>query len=110
MKQILIFTFFSLMIVSSCTVSKEQVGNYNDMEGTIIVYEKNKDFYLFWDLIPVKRIEKNLTITDYEIVLKRTFFDAVIYGGTLGFFSYYTVIIKTKESKEEQNNHEELNN
>jgi hypothetical protein len=108
MKQIIITSLLSLIILSSCTVSKEQVGNYNNTEGKTTLYKKDKDFYLFWNLIPVKNIEKNLTITDYEIIYRRSFFDAIIYGGTLGIFSYYNVKIFIKESDEEQNNNEEL--
>ncbi len=101
MKRIIIITLLSLLITFSCTVSKEQVGNYNEMKGNATVYQKSKNFYLFWDLVPVQKIEKDLTITDYEIIIKRNFFDSVIYYGTIGIFSFYDVKIKIKESEEE---------
>lgn len=70
------------------------------MEGNATVYRKDKNFYLFWNLIPVKKIEKDLKLADYEIVVKRNFFDTIIFYGTIGIFSFYTVKIKIKESEE----------
>jgi len=81
-------------------VERVQVGNYNQQEGRAKVYEKSKDIYLFWDRVPMRKTEKNLNLTDYEKIVKRNFFDAVVYYGTLGIFSFYTVEIKTKPSKE----------
>jgi hypothetical protein len=78
-------------------VSREQFGNYNEMEGNATVYRQDKNFYLFWNLIPVKKIEKELELADYEIVVKRNFFDTIIFYGTIGIFSFYTVKIKIKE-------------
>ena len=98
MKQILIFTLLSLIIATSCTVSRQQVGNYEEMEGKATVIKKGKDFYLFWDQLPVQSIEENLEITDYEIIKKRRFLDTVILLGTIGIVSSYDVKVKTKVS------------
>ena len=98
MKQIFIFTLLSLIFVTSCTVSRQQVGNYEEIEGKVTVIEKGKDFYLFWDLLPVQTIEENLKITDYEIIKKRRFLDSVILLGTIGIVSSYDVKVKTKVS------------
>ncbi|MFN2127164.1 MAG: hypothetical protein ACK2TU_04830 [Anaerolineales bacterium] len=97
MTRILFFIFLLFLITSSCTVSREQFGNYNEMEGNATVYRQDKNFYLFWNLIPVKKIEKELELADYEIVVKRNFFDTIIFYGTIGIFSFYTVKIKIKE-------------
>lgn len=81
-------------------VSKEQVGNYNSIEGNPEVYSKSKDIYLFWDVVPLRRTDKKIKLTDYEKVVKRNFFDNVIYYGTVGIFSFYTVKIKIKKPPE----------
>jgi hypothetical protein len=35
-------------------------------EGKATVIAKGKDFYLFWDQIPLKRVEKKIDVKDYE--------------------------------------------
>ena len=66
MKQLLTVSLLVVFLTSSCMVSKEQVGRYNEIEGNTKVYEINKDAYLFWNLIPLRRTDKKLPIKDYE--------------------------------------------
>jgi len=99
MKQVnIISTLILLVLLSSCTVQKEVVGNYNNINGKSRVYEKGKDVYLFWNQVQIQDVEDDLKIVDYEKVTKRTFFDNLIYYGTFGVVSYYSVKIKIKES------------
>lgn len=102
MRQILII--WILVIFSSCAVEKEQIGNYNTQKGKSIVYKKGKDVNLFWDKVSIKRFENKIDIEDYEKVTGRNIFDNVVYYGTMGIFSFYTVKIITKEIKKEENN------
>ena len=109
MRNKLVFSSFVLFLLlfSSCKVEQVQVGNYSALEGKSIVYDKGKDFHLFWDKIPLHRIERNIKITDYEKIVKRNFFDNVIFYGTIGIFSFHTVKIMTKGStqvKKDKNN------
>lgn len=90
-----------LCFFTSCVVQKEQVGNYNNQEGKSIVHEKGKDFYLFWENISVRKVEDKIEVEDYEKIVRRSFFDNVVFYGTIGIFSFYTVEIKTKEVKKE---------
>lgn len=96
---LLIFTLILSLGFSSCQVQRIQVGNYENQEGKSQIYEQGKNFHLFWDLVPLKEIEKNLSIQDYEIVQHRSLFDNIVYYGTIGIFSFHTVKIKYKSSK-----------
>jgi len=99
MKQVkIISTLVLFILLTSCAVQKEQFGNYVNIEGTSRVYEKGKDVYLFWNQVQIQDIEKDLDIENYEKITKRTFFDNLIYYGTFGVVSYYSVKIKIKDS------------
>ena len=102
MRAIIFSLIFSLgLFASSCTISRDVFGNYARKQCTPKVYKKGKDIYLFWDNLHVRKTEKNLKLKDYEKVVKRNFFDSVVYFGTMGIFSFYTVKIKTKDCDEE---------
>jgi hypothetical protein len=97
-KQIILSAFTLIIFLSSCAVQKEQLGNYSTSEGKTTVYEKGKDMCLFWNQVQIQDVEKNLKIKNYEKITKRTFFDNLIFYGTFGVVSYYSVKIKIKES------------
>lgn len=87
-----VLLFLSLfLLITSCTVSKEVVGDFNP-EKRSVVYKKSHDFYFFWEMVKTRSAEDYVTIKDYQKVTKRTPFDVVLYYGTLGIFSPYTVI------------------
>jgi hypothetical protein len=59
MRQVSLLILLSIIILTSaCAVKRVQVGNYDKKEGKATVIAKGKDFYLFWDQIPLKRVEK----------------------------------------------------
>lgn len=96
------YIIFLLILISSCTINREQVGNYNNIKGNTTTYLKGKNIYLFWDQVQLQGIEKKLTIKNYEKIVKRNFFDSVVYFGTFGVFSFYTVKIKIKNNQDVQ--------
>ncbi len=103
MRKILVFSVLVLcFFLFSCKIEKVQVGNYNALEGKSIVYDKGKDIYLFWDQVPLQRLESKIEITDYEKIVKRNLFDNVVYYGSMGIFSFHTVKIVTKSSTQEK--------
>lgn len=91
-----------LLATSSCVVKKQQVGNYENQQGKEVVYDKGKDIYLFWDQVQLQKVDKNVNATDYEKVVKRNVFDALITYGTMGIVSYYSVKITIKESEQKE--------
>ncbi len=95
--------FISLFILTtSCVTTRVQVGDYENIKCKSTVYKKDKDFYLFWNKKPIRRLEDKVTVKDYEKVSRRGFFDTIIYYGTLGTFCFYDVKIKIKECDKEQ--------
>lgn len=86
-----------LLLTASCVVQKQQFGDYESQEGKEKIYEKGKDIYLFWDQVPLQRVDKDIDEENYEKVVKRNVFDAFITYGTIGIVSYYSVKIKIKE-------------
>ncbi len=87
---------FTILIMLSCTVSRQQTGQYNQIDAKPVMLSKSKNVYLLWDAIPVRQAEKYVTVPDYEIIKRRNAFDAVITYGTLGLVSFYTVKIMIK--------------
>lgn len=103
MRQVNLLIILSIIILTSaCAVKRVQVGNYDKKEGKAIVIAEGKDFYLFWDQIPLKRIEKKIDVKDYEKVSRRRFFDVITYYGTLGIFSFHTVKIYAEKAEDIQ--------
>ena len=101
MRQVSLLIILSVIILTSaCAVKRVQVGNYDKKEGKAIVIAKGKDFYLFWDQIPLKRIEKKIDVKDYEKVSRRKFFDIITFYGTLGIFSFHTVEIYSIKARD----------
>jgi hypothetical protein len=103
MRKVFVFILLNVTIfLFSCKVETLHVGNYATQPGKPVVINKGKDIYLFWDKVPLQRVEKKVAITDYEKIVKRNLFDNVIYYGTIGIFSFYTVKINAKEPVEQK--------
>lgn len=98
-KLVIIITLLLLLTSTSCVVSKQQVGNYDTEKCKNSQTVKGKDFYLFWNQLPVTKVADNVDAKNYEIVVKRNAFDAIIFYGSIGVFSFYTVKIKTCEKQ-----------
>lgn len=93
-----LLTLFS----TSCAVSTVQQGNYADMDCDTKVVAKDKEIALFWELVPIRTVGKDLKLENFEKTTRRTFIDAVIYYGTMGIFSFKTAKIKVKECDENE--------
>lgn len=96
--KVAVTTLLLFALLSSCVVSKTTYGDYDQQKGMSHVMEKNKDIYLFWNQV---KIRDGVEVTDYESyerLVKRNVFDAVVFYGTAGILSMYTVKIKTKQA------------
>lgn len=89
--------FFSMQ---SCLVSKEQFGNYNESDCPTKIVAKGKDIYIFWDKVHIREEKPDTIPVNYEKIVRRNIFDAVVFVGTAGIFSFYTVKIKSKDCKD----------
>lgn len=102
MRSFLLFlSLLILIIASSCSVKHVPVGNYENIDCKPIVLKEDKDLLLFWDLVTVRRTEKGIKVKDYEKVSRRKFFDNVVFYGTAGIFSFYSVKIYVKDCDSE---------
>jgi len=98
----LIAASLSFIILTSCGAQRVSVGNYDATDCKPIRHTEGKDIALFWEMVPLRTTEKMVNLTDYEKVVKRDFFDTVIFYGTAGIFSFKTVKIYVKDCAEEQ--------
>lgn len=87
-------------IAGSCVTQRVQTGEFDNSVLKTSLYKKEKDIYLFWDQVRVRSTEKHLEVEAYEMIKRRTFFDAVIFYGTAGIFSFYTVSIRVPKPDE----------
>ena len=87
----------TIFLATACSVQKTSVGNYNEIQCDEKLLTKEKDVALFWELLPMRRVEDFITVKNYEKISKRNFFDTVVYYGTIGIFSFHTVKIYVKE-------------
>lgn len=94
-KKLVIVALLLFMSGYSCVVSKQQVGNYDSKKCKSNQTIKGKDFYLFWDQLTVNRTADDIALKNYEIIVKRNAFDAIIFYGSIGIVSFYTVKINT---------------
>jgi hypothetical protein len=87
-------------IAASCVTHRVQTGDFDNAVLKTSLYKKEKDIYLFWDQVRLRSTEKHLDVKEYELIKRRTFFDAVIYYGSAGIFSFYTISIRVPKSDE----------
>ncbi len=92
--RILIASFLLIFITVSCTVTRETHGDYDSSKQKTKTVAEGKDLYLFWNQLQVHNVENEVDVTHYEKIVRRRFFDAAIYVGSLGIFSFYSVEIK----------------
>jgi len=93
-----IILFLVVINFSSCVVSREQMGNYNSIEGKSKTIRVDQEINLFWDMVPLQKVATKNGLKDYEIIKRRNLFNTITYYGTVGIFSSYKVTIKTKQA------------
>ena len=98
--RILLLSIIGLFLIGSCTVSKEQFGTYDDSKYKTITYKEGRELYLFWNQLPIKKLDKRIKHENYEKITKRKPFDAIVFYGTIGIFSFYTVKINIPDPKD----------
>ncbi len=91
----------TIILATSCTIQRTAVGNYNEVQCDKKLLTKEKEVALFWELIPIRKVDKKIKVKNYEKVSKRGFFDTVVFYGTAGIISFHTVKIYVKECPNE---------
>jgi len=98
MKKILLLTMLSAAILTSCMTTKTQVGTFKEQTGKEYTYDKVKQVWLFWGILPVGRSSANTPASgNCEITTKLKFVDMLIFTCTGGIVSTYSVRVKAKE-------------
>lgn len=92
-----VFALFIVSFSTSCMMTKTSVGTYKEEQGKEYTYDKGKQVWLFWGLIPVGRTNVS-TPTDgsCEVVTKFRFTDVLISGLTGGIVTSYSIKVNDK--------------
>ncbi len=98
-KLILLAVLVTVMLGhSSCLVTKTNVGQYREMQGTPYKYSKAKQFWLFWGIIPLGKANASTPGSgNCQVITKYTFGDVLISTITAGILKSYTIKVKAKE-------------
>jgi hypothetical protein len=93
------FLFISMLLFStSCLTTKTNVGMYQQKQGTEQTFEKGKQLWLFWGLIPLGRTSVSTPSDgDCQVVTKFKFSDVLISGLTGGILYSYSIEVKVKK-------------
>jgi len=103
--KLLSLTIIVTFLLSSCMTTKTQVGQYKELQGKTYKYDKGKQFWIFWGLVPIGRTSVN-TPSDgnCEIITKFKFGDFLISSLTGGLLTSYTIKVKAKRVNSSQSN------
>ena len=96
----LIILFLFNLFLTSCMVTKTNVGKYNQQEGKNYTYSKGKQVWLFWGILPAGRTNVNTPEDgDCQVITKYTFLDGIIFLATGGIVKTYSIKIKAKREQ-----------
>jgi hypothetical protein len=98
-KQSILFAVL-VTLLSSCMMTKTPVGAYLETPGKEVTFDKGKQFWVFWGLIPVGRTHVNTPSNgNCQVVTKYKFSDVLITGLTGGIVSCYSIKVEVKKEK-----------
>ena len=91
----------ALMFLPSCMVTKTSVKNYDDASGQEYYYDKGRDMYLFWGLLPVGKpaIISPVETTPCQVRTRTDFVDGLVSLITGGIFSMQSVGVMVKRAE-----------
>ncbi len=97
--QILFFSI-SLVLLQSCLATKTPVGEFLGQEGKTTTYDKGKQFWLFWGIMPIGKTHVNTPEHgNCQVVTKFRFSDVLISGLTGGLVTSYSIKVEIKEAR-----------
>ena len=87
-------------LLSSCMMTKTQVGEFREQEGKEYTYAKAKQIWLFWGIVPLGRTDVSTPADgNCEVVTKRNFGDMLITFLTGGIVTTYTIKVNAKKKE-----------
>lgn len=88
------------ILLSSCMMTKTSVGAYKESTGKEYTYDKGKQMWLFWGLVPIGRTDVSTpTNGECEVITKFKFTDVLISGLTGGIVTSYSIKVKAKKQE-----------
>ena len=102
MKNIKILALTCIMVigVSSCMMTKTSVGAFKESAGKEYTYDKGKQMWLFWGVLPIGRTDVSTpTNGACEVITKFKFTDLLISGLTGGIVTSYSIKVKAKKQE-----------
>jgi len=88
------------ILLSSCMMTKTSVGAYKESIGKEYTYDKGKQMWLFWGLVPIGRTDVSTpTSGECEVITKFKFGDVLISGLTAGIVTSYSISVKAKKQE-----------
>jgi hypothetical protein len=86
--------------LTSCLMTKTNVGAYQETQGNEYTYGKGKQIWLFWGLVPIGRTSVSTPGDGVcQVITKFNLGDVLIYGFTGGFVTTYTIKVKAKKKQ-----------
>lgn len=85
-------------ITSSCMMTKTPVGAYLETPGKEVTFDKGKQFWLFWGIMPIGRTHVNTPSNgNCQVVTKIRLTDFIISGLTGGIVTSTSIKVEVKE-------------
>jgi hypothetical protein len=83
---------------TSCMMTKTPVGAYLETQGKEVTFDKGKQFWLFWGIVPVGRTHVNTPSNgNCQVTTKIRFTDFIISGLTGGVVTCTSIKVEVKE-------------
>lgn len=83
---------------SSCMTTQTPVGQYLSTQGETYTYDKGKQFWLFWGVIPLGRTHVNTPADgNCMVITKKKFGDVIISTITAGIIMTHSIKVEAKK-------------
>jgi hypothetical protein len=100
MKKLVYLTVLCGMFLTSCMTTKTPVGEFLGQEGKTTTYDKGKQFWLFWGILPIGKTHVSTPgHGNCQVVTKFKVSDALISGLTGGLVTSYSIKVEVKEGR-----------
>ncbi len=102
-----IFILVTALLLPACMSNRINIGNYHETKKTektkTYTYDKVKQCYLFWGLVPLGRPQPEMPASgNFQVRTYYNFWDALVSGLTGGIFSMRTVKIKALKANQKK--------
>ncbi|MEY3592344.1 MAG: hypothetical protein RLZZ38_1320 [Bacteroidota bacterium] len=87
-----------ITLMTSCMMTKTPVGAYLETPGKEVTFDKGKQFWLFWGIMPIGRTHVNTPSNgNCQVVTKIRLTDFIISGLTGGIVTSTSIKVEVKE-------------